>query len=99
MDRFAYERIQTQATYADPVPFVYRPVVPLTIHGWTKDFSTKRILDTGSAETILPLWVWKHGLVDPLFRDDEIGELQAANRTTFLVRYGTVDLSIRLKHK
>jgi hypothetical protein len=96
--RFPYDRLKADPTFADPSPFVYRPVVPIVLFGWTKSYPTKGILDTGSAETILPTTLWDDQL-DPAFRDDEFGFLRGADGRPFRVTYGTVDLGVRLRRK
>ncbi len=95
--RFPYDRVVVDPSFADPFPYIFRPVVPIAIHGLTKVIRTKGILDTGSPETIFPAALLDEDEIDPAFRDGEVGHLRGADGSSFVVVYGTVDLSVRLK--
>jgi hypothetical protein len=97
--RFPYERVEAEPSFADPSPFVYRPVVPVTVVGLSMAFPTKGLLDTGATETVLPAYLFENGLIDPAFREGEEGLLFGADGRPFRVVYGTVDLAIRLGRK
>jgi hypothetical protein len=97
--RFPYERISVDPSYADPSPYAYRPVIPITIYGLTKAYATRGLLDTGAVETILPRALVEDGRVDPAFVEGERGTLLGPQGEPFDVVYGTVDLAMRLKRK
>ena len=94
MDRFPYAEINAPPSYADRSPKIWRPVVPFSIRGLSGRFDTEGLVDTGGVETILPMAIWD--LVEPAHREGEAGELAAANGTTIPVKYGTVNLGIKL---
>lgn len=98
-EQFPYEKVEARPSVADPVNYVYRPVIPITIFGLTLSFSTKGLLDTGGTESVLPRSFVDEGLVDPAFRGDEKGVLFGADGSPIEVEYGTVDLSVRLRRK
>src|SRR5579883_2408180 len=99
MTRFPYEKIQASPSFADPVPFIYRPTIPLTIYGLTKVYLTKGLLDTGAEETILPRSLLDGRELDPAIRMGEVDELRGADGRLFEVTYGTVDLAVKLRRK
>lgn len=94
MDRFAYTEIRSHPTYGDRSRSIWRPMVPISVRGLTGRIDVKALVDTGAIETLLPMSIWNE--VEPAHREGEVGELAAANGTVILVKYGTVDLGIKL---
>ncbi|MDR3632958.1 MAG: hypothetical protein P4L84_03925 [Isosphaeraceae bacterium] len=76
---------------------MWRPVVPLMVFGLSNRVTLTGILDTGSAETLLPVFLVEK--IQPAFVAGESSLLQGPDGTLFPVKYGTVDLGIRLKRK
>jgi hypothetical protein len=97
--KFDYERVAAIPSFADPSPFVARPVVPITIWGSTQAFRTKGILDTGATETILPYSLIAEGLIDPINTPGETGAIYGIDQNPMPVTYWTVDLAVTLKKK
>ena len=87
-ERFPYEKIRALPSFADPHPYVYRPVIPITIFGATLLFEATGLLDTGSAETILPSAFFTDGLVDPDFSSHERHEGRHRPRRRRRIRAG-----------
>ena len=94
MDRFPYTEVRTTPSYADPESIVWRPIIPFSVRGLAGRLDTDGLVDTGGMETILPMSFWD--AVEPAHRRGEFGELTAANGSAIPVKYGTVDLGIRL---
>ena len=97
MDAFRYQSLAAPPSYADPIPLIWRPVLPVAIFGLEGRFDTVALVDTGAIESIIPMSFWR--FIDPAHRVGETATLQAANGTEFEVRYATVDLAIRLGHQ
>jgi hypothetical protein len=97
MDRFPYQDIEASPSYGDMSSVIWRPMVPFSIRGLSGREKTDGLVDTGACETLLPMEFW--GLVEPAHREGEECDLVAANGTKIRVKYGTVDLGIRLGPK
>jgi hypothetical protein len=69
-------------------------MVPFSVRGLTGRIDAKALVDTGGIETLLPMAIWDE--IEPAHRQGEIGKLEAANGTIIPVKYGTVDLGIKL---
>jgi hypothetical protein len=93
MDAISYQKIACVPSFADPNPYVWRPMLPVYVYGFDHRLPAT-LVDTGATETVLPMAFW--GRVSPAHREGEVGELSGADGSTFEVRYGTVDLAIRL---
>src|SRR4051794_20508861 len=96
---FPYRQLYGPPTFADPDTRVFRPVVPITIYGTTLEYETTGMIDTGCAETILPLRLITEGLVDPDTSDHETGEIYGIGGEPVVLQYGMVDLAVQLKRK
>jgi len=93
MSLIRYQRTDVPPSFADPLPFVMRPILPVALYGLKGRIEVNALVDTGASETVIPLEFWEQ--IDPLFREGEVGDLTAANGAVFPVKYGTVDLEIR----
>jgi predicted aspartyl protease len=94
MDRFPYVEIKVSPSYGDRSSIVWSPMVPFSIRGLSGRFDTAGLVDTGAVETVLPMSIWSD--VEPAHRVGEESELLAANGSAIPVKYGTVDLGIKL---
>lgn len=94
METFPYQIYASDPTYGDTSEFYWRPMLLVTIFGISGRLDTIGLVDTGAVETVIPKDYWEE--VEPAFRDGEEGELEAANGSSFSIKYGTVDLAIRL---
>lgn len=97
--KYDYERLEALPSYADPSPFVERPVVPITIWGRTQSFKTKGLLDTGATETVLSYSLIAEGFIDPVNTPGESGDIYGFDQNPIPVTYWTVDFALTLKKK
>ena len=95
--RFPYDRFEADPSYADPAPFVFRPVVPIRVIGLVGSKKFNAILDTDATETILPSYLI--GQTRPAIIQGEQGVLLGAVGRPFVVAYGTVDLELRMQRR
>lgn len=94
MDTIPYQKNACAPSFADPSPFVWRPMLPAYVFGFGRRLAAVALVDTGAVETVIPMTFWEP--VKPAHREGEIGELSGADGSIFEVKYGTVDLAIRL---
>ena len=96
MDAIPYQKQKIVCTpsFADPSPHVWRPMMPVYVFGFGRRLPTVALVDTGAVETVIPTDFWEP--VDPAYRQGEVGELSGADASIFEVKYGTVDLAVRL---
>ena len=94
METFPYQLYESEPTIADASKFYWRPMLPVRIFGLSASMDTIALVDTGAAETLIPLDYWDR--VEPASRPGEEGTLLAANGTEILLKYGSIDLAIQI---
>ena len=94
MDAIPYQGIVCAPSFADPSPYVWRPMMPAYLFGHGRRLPALALVDTGAAETVIPMAFWEW--IEPAHRRDEVGELSGADGSIFEVKYATVDPAVRL---
>jgi hypothetical protein len=91
--KFAYQKILVRGVGPASTEKVFRPIIPVRIHGNRAGASELGLVDTGCDDTLFPIRLAP--LLGVGFSPGDYSAISGIDGGSFLVRYAQVDLELR----